>query len=166
MLAQRLAIEGPDGVTVSSTGIRGAVGAPPSLLVKEGMQFGLDLSEHVSNKIELPDIQRADLIISFTREHVREIVLADTSSFEKTYTMREFVRRGAEKGPRYSGEGLPEWLFRMHLGRRHLDLLGDSPVDDTPDPMGGEPEDYRHMLMELAASTKALHELVWPMLPT
>ncbi len=162
LLVQRLALEGPDGVTVSSTGIRGAAGAPPSILIKEGMQFGFELSDHISHKIELADIHKADLIIAFAREHLREIVLADSSSFEKTYTMREFVRRGAEKGPRHPDERLLEWLFRMHLGRRPLDLLGDSPADDTPDPMGGGVEGFRHMLMELASSTKSLHDLVWP----
>jgi hypothetical protein len=97
-----------------------------------------------------------------SREHVREAVLADPLSFAKTFTLREIVRRGQEKGQRRSDEALGEWLARLHEGRRHTDLVGDSPHDDIADPMGGSSDDYRRMLEDVSALTQSLSQLAWP----
>lgn len=162
LFAQLLAERGPEGVTVSSVGIRGSLRPPPTALLDESVAFGLDLSEHESHQLHPGDIARSDLIIGMARDHVREVLVGDASAFTKTYTLREIVRRGRAKGPRYPGEPLFEWLLRLGAGRRTMDLVGEAPQDDTPDPMGGEPEDFRLMLEEIAASTKFLHSLMWP----
>jgi protein-tyrosine-phosphatase len=72
------------------------------------------------------------------------------------------VRRGSERGKRQPEQPISEWLEGVSLGRRHLDLIGDSPIDDTPDPMGGTAEDYHQMLEEVRALVRQLHSLVWP----
>jgi protein-tyrosine phosphatase len=157
-------LHGPDDVRVESAGIMGSTNDPPKRLLKEGAAFGLDLTGHVSSRIDLESIRRADLIIGMAREHVREIVLADVPSFAKTFTLREVVRRANDVGPRGEGESLVEWLFRLGSGRRHLDLIGDSPLDDTPDPMGGFSDDFRLMLLEVAGLTQQLYAHLWPAL--
>ncbi|HWE68536.1 MAG TPA: hypothetical protein VG298_17985 [Acidimicrobiales bacterium] len=159
---QLLDRRGPEGVTVESSGVLGSTNDPPKRLIREGAAFGLDLKDHVPSKITLPEITRADLIIGMAREHVREVVLADTPAFAKTFTLREIVRRGRESGPRRDEESLTDWLGRIGSGRRHLDLIGDSSSDDTPDPMGGFSEDFRRMLQELDELTRVLHGLIWP----
>ena len=160
--AQLVAEHGPEGVTVSSVGIRGSLRPPPSQLLEEGAAFGLDLSEHESHQLDPSDIAGSDLIIGMARDHVREVIVADSTAFSKTYTLREIVRRGRAKGPRYPGEPLFEWLLRLGAGRRPMDLVGEAPQDDTPDPMGGENEDFRLMLEEIEASTRFLYSLIWP----
>jgi protein-tyrosine phosphatase len=160
--AQLLAENGPEGVTVSSVGIRGSLRMPPAQLLEEGAAFGLELSDHESHQLQPADIERSDLIIGMARDHVREVMVGDSAAFTKTYTLREIVRRGKAKGPRYPGEPLFEWLLRLGAGRRPMDLVGEAPQDDTPDPMGGEPEDFRLMLEEIAASTRFLYSLIWP----
>ena len=60
------------------------------------------------------------------------------------------------------GEALGEWLARLHEGRRHADLIGDSPDDDIVDPMGGMPGDYRLMLTDVWALTRSFRNLAWP----
>jgi hypothetical protein len=102
------------------------------------------------------------MIIGMERLHVREIVLADPPSFTKTFTLREIVRRGREVGQRGPDQTLSEWLECLGAGRRHIELLGESGIDDIRDPMGGTAEDYRSMLMELATLTRRLHSLTWP----
>lgn len=161
-LAQRVSAAGPVDVTVESAGTLGTTLEVPAGLLKEAAEFGLDLAEHVPRMIEADMIDRADLIIGMTRAHVREVVLADPPSFAKTFTLREIVRRGREKGSRPPGQPLNGWLEQIGAGRRHFDLMGDSPVDDIPDPLGGSPEVFRLMLMELAALTQVLHSLLWP----
>jgi protein-tyrosine phosphatase len=160
--SQQLLRYGPDDVTVTSAGVYGAPASPPDVLVKEGMAFGLDLSRHTPRRIDAASIAGADLIVGMEREHVREVVLADTSSFPKTFTLREIVRRGEHKGQRDGGESLADWLNRLALGRRHLDLVGDSPIDDISDPMGGTAEQFRRMLTDVQDLTRSLYRLIWP----
>ena len=160
-LAQRLLQNGPEDVTVESAGTLGASFDPPQRLLKEGVAFGMDLSGHVPRKVDTNSIHRADLVVGMAREHLREVVLDDPPSFAKTFTLREVVRRGTERGPRNPGEPLVEWLERINAGRRHLDMIGDSPQDDIPDPMGGSSEDFRQMLTEVEALTRSLYALVW-----
>jgi protein-tyrosine phosphatase len=160
--SQCLLRNGPDDVTVTSAGVYGAPASPPEVLVKEGLAFGLDLSRHMPRRIDADSIARADLIVGMEREHVREVVLADTSSFTKVFTLREIVRRGEQQGRRDGGESLDEWLRRIAVGRRHLDLVGDSAIDDISDPMGGTAEQFRRMLTDVQALTRSLYSLIWP----
>ena len=162
LLEQQLAQSGTTGQTVHSAGVMGAPFGPPEALVKEGHDFGVNLDDHVPRKVDGAMIADADLVIGMSREHVREVVLADPPSFAKTFTLREIVRRGRERGSRRPDETLEHWLARMHDGRRHADLLGDSAQDDIADPMGGSPDDYRRMLTEVSALTQSLRQLAWP----
>jgi protein-tyrosine phosphatase len=161
-LRQRLSEVGPDDVTVESFGTMGTSMPVPKILLKEGAQFGLDLSSHVSRRMDTGTIIRADMVIGMAREHIREVILADPPSMAKTFSLRELVRLGRQVGPREHGRSLAEWLGDVGAGRRHVDLIGESPLDDIPDPLGGTPEDFRNLLMELATMTRALHDLVWP----
>jgi protein-tyrosine phosphatase len=161
-MAQRLVERGPEGVRVDSAGTMGSTMDVPPQLVREGELFGIDLSTHLSRTMTTKMIQEADLVVGLARQHVREIVLADTPSFTKAFTLREVVRRGSERGKRQPEQPISEWLEGVSLGRRHLDLIGDSPIDDTPDPMGGTAEDYHQMLEEVRALVRQLHSLVWP----
>jgi protein-tyrosine phosphatase len=160
-LAQRLSEVGPPGVRVESAGTMGTVSKVPPELQKEGIAYGLDLGSHVPRRVDADTVARADMVIGMERAHLREIVLADPPSFTRSFTLREIVRRGREHGQRRLHQPLADWLEQLGSGRRHVDLIGDSPSDDTPDPMGGSSQDFRTMLMELATLTKALHSLTW-----
>jgi protein-tyrosine phosphatase len=164
-LVQRLAEVGTPDVTVESAGTLGTVMKVPSDLSREAADFGLDLSSHVARRVDAVTVARADMVIGMERAHVREVVLADPPTFIKSFTLREFVRRGMEKGQRSSPESLAEWLTQIGDRRHHVDLIGASPLDDIPDPMGGNSEDYRVMLRELKTLTQILHSLVWPRSP-
>jgi protein-tyrosine phosphatase len=161
-LARRIGEVGPSDVRVESAGTRGTTSKVPPELQQEGATYGLDLSVHVPRRIDADTVARADMIIGMAREHLREIVLADPSSFTRSFTLREFVRRAREFGQRNAGQPVNEWLEEVGSGRRHIELISDSSVDDIPDPMGGSSQDYRAMLMELATLTRTLHSLTWP----
>jgi protein-tyrosine-phosphatase len=162
LFKQRVQEFGPKAVTVESAGTRATSSPTPRYLQEEGAQYGLDLSTHQPRRMDAEMISRAHLIVGMAREHVREIVLADTPAFSRTFTLREIVRKGQEKGSRSEDEPIGEWLERLSLGRRHMDLIGDSATDDTPDPMGGSAEEFRRMLAEVSQYTEMLHTLLWP----
>ena len=137
LLRQHLGDEAGAEVTVHSAGTFGADDGPPSALVEEGSTFGIDLGSHVARIVDPGMIETADLVVGLAREHVRETVVAVPSSFPRTFTLREIVRRGLQVGPRGDTEELGTWLGNLHEGRRHADLIGASPDDDVIDPMGG-----------------------------
>jgi protein-tyrosine phosphatase len=162
LLRQQLRDAGGAEVTVHSAGTVGADVGPPRPLVEEGRAFGIDLAAHVPRTVDPAMIQAADLVVGLTREHVRETVVAVPSSFPRTFTLREVIRRGRHMGARGAAEDLGAWLARLHDGRLRTDLMGESPDDDVMDPMGGTPDDYRRMLTEVAALTRTLRNLAWP----
>ncbi len=162
LLRRQLGAHETAGVTVSSAGTLEVEAGPPELLVEEGDRFGLDLGSHVARKLAAAMIEEADLVVGLAREHVREVVLAVPPSFQKSFSLREIVRRGLEVGPRAETEDLARWLARLHEGRQRPDLVGDSPSDDIADPMGGTSADYRQMLNEVSALTSTLQGLAWP----
>jgi protein-tyrosine phosphatase len=164
-LSQRLSESGPPEVSVESAGTMGTTMAVPQQLLQEAAAYGLDLSAHVPRRVDIDTVARADLVIGMARAHVREIVVADPPSFSKVFTLREIVRRGAENGERDHLQTLDVWLEEIGAGRRHRALVGESPVDDIADPMGGTSRDYRAMLAEVASLTRTLHSLAWPTSP-
>ena len=85
-----------------------------------------------------------------------------TASFPKTFTSREFVRRGARTGPRGAAEDFGAWLTRLHDGERRADLMGYVAGRRHLDPLGGTWEDYRQMLTDVAAFTGPCRNLGWP----
>ncbi len=149
-------------MTVSSAGTLDVEVGPPAPLVEEGYRFGIDLASHVARKIDPSMIEEADLVVGLAREHVREVVLSVPPSFHSSFTLRGIVRRGLEVGPRGEEETLAGWLDRLHEGRQRPDLVGDSPVDDIADPMGGTWDDYRQMLEEVAGLIRTLRSIAWP----
>jgi len=161
-MVQRLAEMGPTDVVVTSAGTSGTSSVPPTPLLREGAAFGLQVADHVPTRVTPEALAAADLVVCMALEHVRELVVLHPAAFAKTFTLREIVRRGTAAGPRHPGEALGEYLLRLHAGRRHMDLIGTSPQDDTPDPMGGQSEDFRRMLEEIDVLTRRLYDLLWP----
>jgi protein-tyrosine phosphatase len=162
LLRQQLASSDITGVTVDSAGISGTSMGPPAGLLQEAGQYGLNLDDHVPRRLDGGMLTGADLIVAMSREHLREIVLANRDAFARTFTLREIVRRGHEQGQRKPDESLGDWLARLHEGRRHVDLVGDSREDDIADPMGGSSADYRGMLEDVSTLTQSLCHLAWP----
>ena len=97
--------------------------------------FGIDLSEHRSRRLSPYLIAESDLILTMTREHLREIVVEDPSALGRTFTLKEFVRRSEAAGPRSPNDDDSSYVERLAHGRRTQDLMGDSPEDDVADPM-------------------------------
>lgn len=97
---------------------------------------GIDIYNHVSCQLT-PDIARSsNLLIGMAREHVREACVSYGALLQRSFTLKELVRRGESVGPRREGETLYTWLARLGHGRRPADLVGEAPQDDIEDPIG------------------------------
>jgi protein-tyrosine-phosphatase len=102
---------------------------------------GIDISAHVSRRLERSMIDQADLVIAMTREHLREAVVASPPGFAKTFTLRDLVRR-INVDPHAS-------LEELHAGRRIDDYIRPDKDDDVADPVGRPRPVYEATALEL-----------------
>ena len=117
---------------------------------------GLDLSKHKSTS--LPDALEPppDLILVMEERHLA-ITQIDPTIAGRTFTLKGFVRRTQDAGPRGEGESLPDYLSRV----------ADSPFtpnteDGIPDPIGLGLPAYQQCAAQLEELIEQLVDLVWP----
>jgi protein-tyrosine phosphatase len=106
-------------------------------------------------------VSGADLVIGLAREHVREVVVRTPEAWERSFTLKELVRRGGVIGPRPTSEDLPSWLYRAGFERTRADLLGESIEDDVIDPAGGVASGFDRTAAEIQALCRSLGVLLW-----
>lgn len=159
-LRHRLGVIGVDA-TVHSAGLLSAGNPATADGVRALETMGLDTSAHRSRRISEQLLTPADLLLGMAREHVREAVLMAPEAWPRTFTLKELVRRGEERGPRAPGQSFEEWLAKLHAGRSTNDLLGYSSDDDVADPIGRGADFYRGTANEIDDLVRRLVALGW-----
>lgn len=110
---------------------------------------GIDISGHTSRTIDAGLARSTPLIIGMARQHVREAVVTYGAAIERTFTLKEIVRRGEKVGARRATEPVSGWLARVAAGRVVSDLVADDPEDDVADPIGRPRWEYEVTVDEL-----------------
>jgi protein-tyrosine phosphatase len=121
---------------------------------------GVDIRQHVSRTIDADVVRATPLVIGMTRQHVREAVATYGADIDRTFTLKELVRRGEEVGHRGTDETVFEWLARVGAGRRSTALLGGGHEDDVGDPVGRPRADYERTADELETLLQRLVTLL------
>jgi protein-tyrosine phosphatase len=147
---------------VSSAGISFDGRGATEDAIRAAEAFDLDITGHRSRIMNAEVVQQADLVIGMERLHAREAVVLGPTLFGRTFTLKEIVRRGELIGPRRADESLDEWMARAGEGRRPMELFGESPDDDIPDPYQQSPKVYAKCIELLDDLTDRLVDLVWP----
>ena len=129
--------DAPEDVSVASAGLLPGGTRHLREVVTVMAEQDLDLSAHCSVQISPELVAASDIVLAMARRHAREVVLLDPGAWGRTFTVKEFVRRGEGVGRRGADEALDPWLERLHHGRRRPDLVGSSDADDVSDPIGG-----------------------------
>ena len=161
LLADRLRKKGVDAV-VSSAGLVSA-GQPASRhAVAVLSDRGLDHSHHRSRVMDTGILESADLVLAMTREHLREAAVLNPSTFDRTFTLKELVRRGEAAGWRAPDQSLEEWMSKVAAGRDRNDLLGRSDEDDVADPYGMDRHDYERTCAEIEGLVDRLMAVAFP----
>lgn len=120
---------------------------------------GIDLSTHVSRRLDGLHVTGADLVLGMTREHVREAVVLDPVAYDRAFTLKELARRGGAE-PR-GRQSLDAWLAGLAAARDVEELLGADPVDDVEDPIGGPLSAFRATADELDALVATVVRAAW-----
>ncbi len=147
-LADAFGAAGIEAVVTSGGILEGGASIAPAY-VAIALESGLDLSSHVSHTISPLDLIGQDLVLTMTRELLREVVVLEPSIWPRAFTMREFLRRASNHGARKPTESLDRWIDAIAAPRTRAQVLGDLDADDVADPVGGTAEEYRVMLRQL-----------------
>jgi protein-tyrosine-phosphatase len=136
-------------------------GAPPTPEAIDVMaDQAIDIAGHVSRALDAEAARSASLVIGMTRHHVREAVVTHGADIERTFTLKELVRRGEVVGRRHPDETESAWLARVGSGRRTVDLVGDDDGDDIADPVRGPRSAYEDTARELDSLLRRLVALL------
>jgi protein-tyrosine phosphatase len=115
-------------------GSPGAPAMPGAILVMA--RVGTDLRDHRSRLVTADLCRQSDLVLAMTAQQLVDLVVLEPSSWTRTFTLRDFVRRADAIGP-LSPDGDPAaWVRRAHGGRSRAGVLGAGRGDDIADPTG------------------------------
>ena len=138
LLARHLvAAQQADTVRVSSAGVLRDGLAPPAEVISVMADYGIDVTGHRSRVVTSGDLLTADLTLAMSRDQVRHVAVEVPAVWQRSFTLKELVRRGGSLGPRAAAEPFASWLDRAQVGRDRMALLGESAEDDIADPFGG-----------------------------
>jgi len=147
---------------VGSCGLLPGGRSVPPQVAAAAAPFGVDLSDHRSTQISVEELSGSDVVVTMTRQHLREVVVLLPDVWPRTFTLDELVRRGEGLGPRNGRQSIPDWLAEVHVGRHLEDIIGTSREGDIADPYGGPTAGYRRMAVTLADLVDRLAVLLWP----
>jgi protein-tyrosine-phosphatase len=159
---RELALRGVDA-RVDSGGTDADIGLPalaPAVAVMQAE--GIDLSEHRSRPVEPRDLERADLIVTMTRAHLRHVATLEPAAFPRLFALKELADQARTQDAR-AQETVFEWIDHLSRGRRTADLLGDDPLHDVHDPAGCDVGVYVTLVRELSAAISNVIDAGWPL---
>jgi protein-tyrosine phosphatase len=150
---------------VASAGMEVVEGqVPPDDFVELAELRGIDLRAHRPTAFTDELGRASDLVLTMTRELLRNMVVATPQVWPRSFTLLELVRRGTTTTPPAPGDTLATWVARVHASRDRAELLSADPVDDLRDPMVEVPESTTHpneeMFGALERATRRLARLV------
>jgi protein-tyrosine phosphatase len=141
ILERRLAERGVDAC-VTSAGTRPWNAGATDHAVTAMREMGLDVSAHENCQVTAEQVERADLVLGMTRQHVNFVTSRWPDAAERTFLVGELSRLGGQIGPRTESESVSAWAERASAARPPLHPLGRA-VDEIDDPVGLPIEVYR-----------------------
>lgn len=150
---RRLGPEAP--VRVHSVGVHGLDGRPAvNEMQQEAASRGADLSRHRGARVRPDDVRDADLVITMTENHRRELLLSVPAAKERVFTLKELARllSAAEEPEDPPDDGSVAERVRT-LARRAHRARPRAPQaagpEDVRDPYGGSRAGYQEVAAEI-----------------
>jgi protein-tyrosine phosphatase len=154
LLRHHLAAAGVD-LAVESAGTLGWGDRPATdKAVAVMAEHGVDLSGHVSRRMDTAMVNAADLVVAMTRVHAWAVVAREADAAERTFLLDEAVRLGTAVGPR-GHEDLAAWVAELDRRRPPDRPLGHA-REEVADPAGEDLATYRATAARLDRSIRRL----------
>lgn len=126
----------------------GGLPTPPNG-VRVAAEQGIDLSGHVSRKVDPQRFGEWDLVLTMSRRHTRELVAVDPGLWPRTFTLPQFAR-WIEANPPGRHATLRTWIETAAATRSREEMVGHWPEDEIADPVDGPPRAWRELVATLA----------------
>jgi len=160
LLAEHLGAQATD-VQIRSAGFTSEDEAAAEHAIATLSRRGIDISSHRSRLVTPPLLEAQDLILVMAREHLQATAVTAPHVFRRTFTIKEFIRRGLKLGPRRTEESVDAWFARIEAARDSSDLLGKPEFDDVEDPVGEGLERFERTAQELDLLTRGVAYLLF-----
>lgn len=147
---------------VRSSGFLGSGHPPAKESVAALAEMGIDISPHRSRLTGPALVAAADVVITMERQHVRDLMGVDLSAWPRIFPLRSLVERAQRIGERPADEELPQWIERLHAGRKAADLLVADPAEDIADPIGLPLDEFRSTARELDRLLSTFVQMAFP----
>jgi len=139
----------PAVVRSAGTFVREAAPAVPGA-VAAAAKRGLDLREHVSQRVTDEVVAGSHLVLTMERRHVIDVVTDHGGHINRTFTLPEMVGYAEYAGSPRPDEYLQDWIDRITVFRDPSQLLGGPEAPpEVPDPIGGPNRMFRRTADEL-----------------
>jgi protein-tyrosine-phosphatase len=163
--AATLSRDSRGAVDVVSRGLAGGPDDLPGPLASALESAGLAVSRPVGVALTPADVAAADVCLFMERRLLREVVVAEPTSWPRSFTLREFARRAMDNAPGDDDHVFQSWLRRVHTGRSSADLLGADDRDDVLDPgLTADEAGYAQMIATVSSAVAAVTPFLtsWP----
>lgn len=124
-------------------------------------EYGLVVDGHGKQPLTDELVERTDLVLGMTRNHVAYTVRRFPALRDRTFMVGELVRLGRAAGPRDADEPVGQWAQRVSATRPPDGAFGRS-TDEVDDPAGEPIEFYRRTAALLDGSFVEIVELIAP----
>lgn len=159
LLIDALHRHGTNDVTVGSAGFLPSGHPAEQNVLAVLHNRRIDLSTHLSTKIDADIVSQASLILTMERAHAREIVVLDTRAWAKTFTLLDFAERAMKTTPR-GDEGMADYLVQVGKDRTRSVLLSKG-NDEVADPMGKSKMAFEDCARQLSTAIDAVGRQLW-----
>lgn len=151
----------PGAWTVASAGVRAREGLQVHPQTAQAMaERGLTLPGEWRSRLLRPElVERADLVLTATREHRGAAVALAPTAAGRIFTLRQFARllsNATAGGPVDTEQHSGDVLVRAAVGARGLSVPTRPDDDDLADPIGGPFPAYRRTAEDIAAATAVI----------
>jgi protein-tyrosine phosphatase len=146
----RSALHHDPTIEIASRGLAGGVGETPPAMAAALESAHVEIGSQSGTRLERAEAADADLILFLERRLLREAVVSNPTIWPRSFTLREFARRGQLNLPDPEIETFEEWRHLIHGTRHREELLGQDASDDVLDPgLGGDEAAFAAMIEAL-----------------
>ncbi|MFC7403050.1 low molecular weight phosphatase family protein [Citricoccus sp. GCM10030269] len=173
LLTQQLeqSVPGRYQVTSAGTQINPRLVVPPQITALQRASTLQSLAAHSPTQVSGRTVQKADLVLAATADHLRSVLGETPGALSRSFTMLEFgaaaqaVAEGtvpAWPGPESDSSTLPENLRSLarHLSRHRPTVRSSMDSIDLPDPYGREDAAYPAMAAALEPAVDRITDLL------
>ncbi len=148
-------------VQILSRGVAGGPGDIPEPMQRALEQAGIELVGERGLPLVREEARSADLLLFMERRLLRDGVVTDPTLWPRSFTLREFARRGLNNPPQREMESFEQWRELLHSTRSRDELLGTDSVDDVADPgLSGTSEQFSEMISSLTQDVAKVAPLI------